>query len=669
MKRYTSGPQPVILTNVGSASLTISSIAVSGGNAADFAQANNCGATLAPNVACTINVTFTPTTTGTRSSTVSISDNASGTPHTITLSGIGTTFSVSPRVAALTFTRTQQFTASSGSVTWSVDGVTGGSATLGTISASGLYTPPNATGTHTVTATLSSQTASATVYITNYPGTFTYHNDNSRTGQNLNETVLTLSNINQNQFGRLFSYALDGIAFASPLYVANVSIPSQGFHNLVYVATEHDSVYAFDADGLSATPLWHVSFLGSGVTTVPCADTGECGDIPTEIGITSTPVIDSTSGTMYVVAKTKEGSSSWVQRLHALDITSGAEKFGGPVVLQASVSGSGDGASGGNVVFDALRENQRAGLLLNNGVVYLGFAAHGDQHPWHGWVLGYNATTLQQTMVYNVSPDGYGGGIWQSGGGMATDSTGNIFFSTGNGDFSANTGGRDYGDTVLKLSPGGSVVDYFAPHDQANLESLDLDLASAGPVLLLDQPGPTPHLLITAGKGGTIYVINRDNMGHFQPGSDNQIIQSLPGVLPNGTLDQGNFSAPVFFSSHVYFAAVNDALKAFQWSSGLLSAIPSSQSSATYQNRGGSFAISANGSTDGILWAIQDNNPGNGVLHAYDASDLANELYNSSQAGSRDALDVASKFNIPLVANGKVFVASNGQLTAFGLLR
>jgi hypothetical protein len=220
----------------------------------------------------------------------------------------------------------------------------------------------------------------------------------------------------------------------------------------------------------------------------------------------------------------------------------------------------------------------------------------------------------------------------------------------------------------VKLSPVGSVVDYFTPHDQANLESLDLDLSSAGPVLLLDEPGPNPHLLITAGKGGTIYVISRDNMGHFQPDSDNQIVQALPGVLPHGTLEQGNYSAPVFFNNYVYFAAVNDTLKAFQLTSGLLSAIPTSQSSATYPNRGGSFAISANGSANGILWATQDNNPGSGVLHAYDAGNLANELYNSNQAGSRDTLDVASKFNIPLVANGKVFVASNGQLTAFGLL-
>ena len=663
-----SSPQPVTLTNVGSAALAISSIAISGGNAGDFAQTNNCGATLAPNGACNINVTFTPTNTGVRGSTVTITDNAPGALQTISLSGTGTGLMVSPRVSVLTFTGTQQFSANGENVIWSVDGIAGGSDSSGTITNTGLYAPPNSVGSHTVTATVSGQSASAPVYVTNYPGTFTYHNDNFRTGQNLNETVLTPGNVNQNQFGELFSYPLDGIAFASPLYVANVNIPAQGFHNVVYVATEHESVYAFDADGLSRTPLWMVSFLKSGATPVPCADTGECGDIPNEIGITGTPVIDQASATMYVVAKTKEGAD-YVQRLHALDITTGAEKFGGPVVLQASVSGSGDGVAGGSVAFDPLRENQRPGLLLYNGVVYIGFASHGDQHPWHGWVLGYNATSLRQTMAYNVSPDGYGGGIWQSGGGLAADSSGNIFFSTGNGDFTVNTGGRDYGDTVVKLSAAGSVLDYFTPHDQANLESLDLDLSSAGPVLLVDQPGANPHLLVTAAKGGTIYLINRDNMGTFQPDSDNQIVQCLPGVLPNGAIDQGNFSAPVFFNSYVYFGAVSDNLKAYQFNNGLLSAVPTSQSAETYANRGGSFAISANGGSNGILWAIQDNNPNGGVLYAYDANNLVNELYNSSQAGPRDAIDVASKFNVPLIANGKVFVASNGQLTAFGLLR
>ncbi len=597
--------------------------------------------------------------------------NGIGSPatqnFTLIVGSSGTGFSVTPQSSVLTFTKTQQFTATSGGVTWSVDGVVGGSSTVGTITAAGLYTPPASVSTHTVTAATSASSASATVYVTNYPGTFTFHNDNSRTGQNSSETVLNLSNINETKFGKLFSYPLDGLAYASPLYVANVNIPGQGFHNVVYIATENDTVYAWDADGLNPNPLWKVSFLGPGVTTVPCGDTGECGDIPNQIGITGTPVIDPSTGTLYVVANTEEGTS-YVQRLHALDITTGAEKFGGPVVIQATVSGSGDGSQGGQLTFDPLKENQRAALLLANGVVYIAWASHGDQAPWHGWVMGYNASTLQQTMAYCVSPDGYGGGIWMSNGGLATDSTGNLFFTTGNGDFSASSGGSDYGDSIVKINPSGSVVDYFTPYDQSYMESNDIDLASAGPVLLLDQPGPIPHLLIAAGKSGSIYVVNRDSMGQFNPNNNSQIVQTLQSILPNGSLDEGNFSAPAFFNGSVYFAAVNDNLKAFQLSNGTLSSSPSSQSAETYPNRGGSFAISANGTSYGILWAVQDNSPSNGVLTAYDASNLSNELYNSSQAGSRDTLGVATKFSIPLVANGKVFVVANGQIVAYGLL-
>jgi hypothetical protein len=671
----TSSAQTVTLTNVGGGQLTINSIAVTGGNAGDFAQTNNCGTSLAPNGACTISVTFTPSTTGARSSSVAINDNAPSSPQTIALSGTGTGFSITPSVTVLTPYQTQQFSAVNGigTVTWSVDGVAGGSPSSGTITPSGLYTPPSSAGIHTVTAsTTQLQSATATVYISNYAGTFTYHNDNLRTGQNLNETVLTPANVNQTQFGKLFSYTLDGIAFASPLYVANVSIPGKGFHNVVYVATEHDSVYAFDADGLSTTPLWQVSFLKTGVTTVPCADVGECGDIPTEIGITGTPVIDQSSGTLYVVAKTKE-SNKYVQRLHALDITTGAEKFGGPVVLQASVPGSGSGSSGGSVAFDPLRENQRPGLLLNNGVVYISFGSHGDQVPWHGWVLGYNATTLQQVMAYNVTPNGNGGGIWQGGGALATDAAGNIYFTTSNGDFDADTGGIDYGDTIEKLSPSGTVVDYFTPHDQSNMDVNNLDLGAGGPVMLVDQAsGPYPHLLISAGKTGTIYVINRDNMGHYNPSNDNQIVQTL--FLANGGPELGNFSTPVYFNGYVYFGAVNDYVKAFRLSNGLLSTAPTSQSSVVYPCRGASFAISANGSANGILWAIQNlGDPNNdattpGVLFAYDATNLANELYNSNQAGSRDTMDFPAKFSIPLVANGKVFIAGQTKLVAYGLL-
>jgi len=608
-----------------------------------------------------------------------VDNNANSSSFSTVASATTLAISISPRVTALTFTRTQQFTsAGSASVIWSVDGVAGGSASSGTVTDAGLYAPPSAAGTHTVTVTTSDQlhSASATVYITNYPGTLTYHNDNLRTGQNLSETVLTLSNVNQSQFGKLFSYPIDGMAFASPLYVANVSVSGQGYHNVVYVATENDSVYAFDADGLGTTPLWHVSFLKSGVTTVPCADTGECGDILTQIGITSTPVIDPSSGTIYVVAATKEGASTWVQRLHALDITTGAEKFGGPVVLQASVPGTGSGSSGGNLAFDSLRENQRPGLLLSGGIVYLAWGSHGDNSPWHGWVLGYNATTLQQTMVYNATPNGNGGGIWQGGGGLATDATGDIYYVTSNGDFDANTGGVDYGDSVQKLSPSGTVVDYFTPHDENNMSVNNLDLGAGGPVMLVDQTtGSYPHLLITAGKSGTIYVINRDNLGKFNPSNDNQIVQSLVGVLPNGSAESGNFSTPVYFDGYVYFGAVNDTVKAFQLTNGKLSTTPTSQSAAIYGVRGASFAISANSASNGILWSLQnngasaDNDVGNpGVLFAYNANDLTTELYDTSQAGSRDTLDNAVKFSIPLVANGKVFVAGQTQLTAFGLL-
>jgi fibronectin type 3 domain-containing protein len=664
----TSPVQQILMSNTGTADLAISAIAVSGANSADFAQTSNCGATLTPNAACTINATFTPLTTGTRSANITISDNAASGQQVVTLTGTGTGFGITPRVAAVTPAQTVQFDGPNG-VTWSVDGIPNGSPAAGTISVTGLYTPPPNPGTHVVTGASAdqSQSASAMVYITNYPGTFTFHNDNLRTGQNVNETVLTPLNVNQAQFGKLFSLPLDGLTYASPLYVAAVNISGKGVHNVVYVATEHDSVYAYDADTPGASPLWKVSFLAAGVTTVPAGDTGECCDIPNEIGITGTPVIDQNTETLYVVAKTKEGTGNYVQRLHALDIATGAEKFGGPVVLQASVPGTGDGTAGGNVPFSPLRENQRPGLALSNGIVSIGFAAHGDQHPWHGWVLGYNATTLKQVFAYNATPNAYGGGIWQSGGALAADAAGNLYFTTGNGTFNANT--KDYGDTVLKLDPGGAVVDYFTPHDQANLESNNFDLSSAGPVLLLDQQtGTHPHLLVSAAKTGTIYVIDRDNMGHFNTTGDSQIVQSVVNAFPHGGAEAGNYSAPVSFNNYVYFCAVDDVLRAFQFTNGVLSSAPSSTSFATYPNRGGVMAVSANGAANGILWAVQNNDPSPGVLWAYDANNLNTELYNSSQAGTRDTLDVAAKFTIPLVANGKVFVVSNTQLTVYGLL-
>ena len=683
-----SAANSLALTNTGGASLAIASITILGVNSSDFSQSNNCGASLAAGSSCAISIVFKPTATGTRTATLTITDNAAGSPHTVGLTGTGTTaakLSISPRVTDLTFTRTQQFTAmnNNGTVRWLVDGISGGSAGVGTISTTGLYTPPSSAGTHTVTALDQSQSVSATVYVTNYPGTFTRDVNNLRTGLNSNETVLTPANVNSTQFGKLFSYALDGVADASALYIANLSIPGQGYHNVVYVATEHDSVYAFDADGLGNNPLWKVSFINpaAGITSVPPTDTGECCDISPEIGITGSPVIDPATGTLYVIAKTKEVSGSavnYVHRLHALNIATGAEKFGGPVIIQASVPGDGDGSSGGQVPFLSLRENQRAALLLNNGVVYAAFAAHGDQPPYHGWVLGYNAATLQRVMAYNSSPNGSGGGIWQSGDGLASDSTGNIYFVTGNGDFNANSGGGDYGDSFMKISPGGAVLDYFTPYDQANMAARDIDLGSGGTLLLPDQSGSHPHLAISAGKNGTIYLVDRDNMGKYKANNNSQIVQSLVNVFPNGTFTTGNFKAPVYFNGSLYFSADGDNIKNYTITNGLLSTSPTSRTGLVPGYPGATLSVSANGSTNGILWAVQriDYDPlggggprAPGVLHAYDATNLGHELYNSNQAaGSRDALDYAAKWSAPLVANGKVFVATNARLTVFSLL-
>jgi uncharacterized repeat protein (TIGR01451 family) len=597
--------------------------------------------------------------------------------------GVTTSLDLSPGVSVLTPTLGQQFVVTGGSgaiVVWAVDGITGGDATRGTITPAGLYTPPGVAGTHAVTVTDGSQMASAAVYITTYGGTFTHHNDNFRTGQNLSETVLTPANVTPSTFGKLFSYALDGAALASPLYVAGVSIPGQGTRNVVYVATEHDSVYAFDADGTSATPLWQRSFLGPGVTTVPAIDTGDCCDIGPEIGITGTPVIDPSTNTLYVVARTKEGANDWVQRLHALDLGSGAEKFGGPVVIAASVPGNGDGASAGRIAFDPLRQNQRASLLLSGAVVYIGFGSHGDQQTsHHGWLLGYRASTLEQVMAFNASPNAGGAGIWQANGGPAADASGNIYVVTGDGVFDAHVGGRDFGDSVLKIAPGGMVADYFTPWNQGALNANGLDLGSAGPLLLPDQPGAHPHLMVTAGKNNTIYVVDRDAMGRYSgTTSDGQIVQSLVDVFPLGTPQPGNFSAAVYFNGTVYFGPVADSIHAFPLADGRLRTTALTRSSDVFRYPGAAMSISAAGTSHGILWAVQRNGDcgilstcsgaAPGALKAYDAADLGRLLYSSDQMGLRDDLDVAAKFSVPLVANGKVFIGSMGQLIVYGLL-
>ncbi len=492
-----------------------------------------------------------------------------------------------------------------------------------------------------------------------------------RTGVNSQETVLTPQNVNPSGFGKLFSQAVDGYVYAQPLYVANLNISTKGAHNVVFVATEHDSVYAFDADsntGPNAQPLWKTSFLSSGVTSVPSSALGTTDIIP-EIGITSTPVIDLSSNTIYVVAETLENGANFVKRLHALDITTGAEQPGSPVVITASVPGTGQGSSAGTLSLNVQWQMNRAGLLLYNGVVYIGIGSHEDFDIWHGWVLGYNATTLQQVFVFCVTPNAYQAGVWMAGEGLPMDSASNVFFSTGNGGFDASSSSlEDYGDAIIRidLSKGPIVQDYFTPSDQSTLDSTDLDLGSGGVLPLPDQPGPNTHLLVQAGKQGNIYLINRDNMGQFSS-TQNNVVQEIDNSVGN------MYSTPVYFNGRVFFWGQNDVLKAFTFSNGLLSTSPTDRGSVSLGFPGANFVISANGTANAVLWALESDNfsktgPGGpAVLRAYDANNLsAGELYNSNINQTNDNPGGAVKFTVPTVTNGKVYVGAEGFLSVFG---
>jgi hypothetical protein len=599
----------------------------------------------------------------------SITDNTKSASVVITVSSATATVTISPRRGSITFAQTLQMQANLPSVTWSVDSFTGGNSTVGTITSSGLFTPGTAAGAHSITVAANgdaSNNATAVIGVTDFAGALTYHTDNARTGQNVQEYALTPSTVNSTQFGLQFTQAIDGWAYAQPLWVPSVAVAGKGTHNVVLVATMNNSVYAFDADTKQAA-LWHVNLTPAGEATATPSQVNDT-NVLVNIGIIGTPTIDSTAGTLYVVAKTCDAAScaTFHQRLHALDITTGNERTGSPVVIVASVGGVGIGSSGGTVGFSPLHHMQRPGLLLSNGVVYIAFGSHDDNDPYHGWVLGYDARTLQQIMVYCTTPDATEGSIWMSGGGLAADPSGNIYFITANGSFDVNTGGRDYGDSIVKLSPGGTVLDYFSPDNEADLSTRDVDLGAAGPVILPDQTGAHVHEVLGGGKGGIWYLLDRDNMGHFDPVNNSQIVQSVTVVNTSGGVFTGMFDSPAYWNGNVYVSAINDVLKAYSLSAGLLSFSPTSTSNVgNFSFPAPTPAVSANGTSNGVVWAMSS---AGSTLHAFDAINLASELYNSGQAaGNRDRTGVGVKFSVPTVANGKVYVGTQTELDVFGL--
>lgn len=493
--------------------------------------------------------------------------------------------------------------------------------------------------------------------------------DNARSGAYLKETALTPGNVNSRQFGKLFSLSADGDIYAQPLFVPGVEIPGKGRHDVVYIATEHDSVYAFDAYGNPSTPLWRTSFLTDGADTIPDRDV-ECPFIRPEVGITATPVIDLKTGTLYVLARTKKGhllsGNEYHQRLHALAITNGVEKFGGPVEVQASVRGKGDGSNGGNVAFDPLRENPRAALLLSNGSVYLSWGSSCDVGPYHGWVMAYDAQTLKQKAVLNDSPDADDGGFWASDTGLAADKDGNVYAATGNGRFDAASGGRDYGDSLLKLHLDGAdlrIGDYFTPFNADRLNEEDNDLGSGGPMLLPDQRGPHPHLAIVGGKAPLLYLIDRDHMGHFQPDTNGHAVQTI------GTRG-GIFGSAAYWNQNVYLLCDGDVLRDYGLENGKL--VYKGSGTFSLRDHAATPSVSANGDRDGIVWIVSSKGWNSGdrtaVLHAVDASDVSHELYNSEQNPTRDRAGLALRFNIPTIANGHVYIGAKREVDVYGLL-
>ncbi len=494
----------------------------------------------------------------------------------------------------------------------------------------------------------------------------TFHNDLGRTGQNLSETLLTPANVNQTHFGKVAFHPTDGKVDAQPLVVSNQPVGASG-RNVVYVATEHDTVYAFDAD--TGVRIWQTSLLPTGETP---SDAHSCFAVVPEIGVSSTPVIDRTRGVIYVVASTRNGNT-YLQRLHALNLGTGAEALGGPSIITATYSGHG----GQILEFDPAQYKERAALLLANGKVYTSWSSHCDNIPYSSWVIALDASTLQVTQVFNGEPTGTSGqaSFWNSGSGPAADAGGNVYLMSANGAFDPTLDAdgfpvaQNYGNAFVKLAPPASgsgvlkLIDYFTMFNTVSESASDLDLGSGGSVVLPDQTdssGTVRHLIVGGGKDTNVYLLERDNMGKFNAVDNSQIWQELASAFPYGS--DGIFGSPAYFYGNLYFGASNDVLRAFTFAGAKLSTTPSMQSANVFPDPGVTPSISANGTVNGIVWVIE-NSSTQGVLHAYDANNLSSELYNSNLAGARDSFGPGSKWNPPTIANGKVYVCTQVDLT------
>jgi len=620
-------------------------------------------------------LTFMVTDSGKPAQTSTVNLALTITPAPLTVSPARASLAITQ---ALTVTATTNDTAG---VTWSTTPAGGSFTPASSLSgANVIFTAPSSAGVYTVTATNVTDTttsASLTVGVTDLAGVYTFHNDLARDGANSQEYSLTPSSVSTATFGKLFSCSVDGAVYAQPLWVANLTVGGTK-RNVVFIATQHDSLFAVDADASPCVQLWQASLIDTGhggtggETSVPAGLTGNLvglgtGDITPEVGVTGTPVIDPATNTLYVVSKSVDSTrTAFYQRLHAIDIATGNEKTGSPVTIAATFPGSGDG--GASDTFNARQENQRGGLAFVNGTVYIAWASHEESLPFYGWLLGYtySGSAFSQAAVLNMAPNTAAGGIWMSGGAPAADSSGNIYVITGNGSFDVTNStppNNDYGDSLLQLNSSLGIMSYFTPSDQVTEANLDYDFGSGGAVVLNVSAGSLQHLVIGGGKEGTLYLVNGDSMGGLGDANARQYF----------SIGHSIFATGAFWNNSYYIAGVGGPLSAFSFdtSGNLFTTAPSSNSSASYGFPGATPSVSGSGTnSNGIVWALntqsyctpQSASCGPALLHAYDATNLANELWNSGLVSS-DAAGNAVKFTVPTVANGKVYVGTRGNNT------